>query len=198
MIKCIIFDWGNVIKFYDNDKFRNIISRRFNIDKELFKQVELKHRLKNDFGKITTEQYIEAIENELGIDKKEYSKLLFSKNFSNINKDLIKIIKNLKKNYKIFVLSNNNESAKKSITSHKIEHLFDKILFSYEVKIKKPDPRFFRKLLKGTKLKLFECVFIDDREDNVIEAMKLGMKGIIYTSNKKLLKDLKDSGISIK
>lgn len=199
MIKAIIFDWGNVIKFYDNERFSKIISKKFNVDAEIFKQVELKHRLRNDFGEINTEKYIEEIEKELGIDKKAYTKLWFSKDFSSLNKDLIQIIRKLRKQYKIFILSNGSDHSKMQIEKmDKISHLFDKVLFSYEVMLKKPDRRIFRKLLAGTTLKPSECIFVDDREDNVIKAIELGMRGMVYKTNKKLIRDFRSHGINIK
>ncbi len=193
MIKAIIFDWGNVIKFYDNEKFKKVICKKYKIDEKLFKKVELKHRLRNDLGEIDVYEYIENVCNELDIKKDYYSKLWFSSKFSKMNKQLIKIIEKLREKYKIFLLSNNNEHTKDSVKSlHKIDHLFDRILFSYEVRIKKPDPMIFKELLKGTSLKTSECLMVDDRADVVEQAKKLGMKGIVFKDNKDLIKEMKN------
>ena len=45
----------------------------------------------------------------------------------------------------------------------------------------KPDPEIYKILLNRYDLKAEECVFIDDTEENVIGAEKLGIKGIVFT-----------------
>jgi 2-haloacid dehalogenase len=51
---------------------------------------------------------------------------------------------------------------------------------SSAVKLAKPEPEIFQLLLSRFSLKANECVFIDDRKDNVNAAIALGMKGIVY------------------
>ena len=56
----------------------------------------------------------------------------------------------------------------------------DKYVVSSSVKLAKPEPEIFQLLLSKYNLKADECVFIDDRKDNVNAAIALGMKGIVY------------------
>lgn len=58
---------------------------------------------------------------------------------------------------------------------------FDGCVFSFREGIAKPDPEIYRRLLKRYDLKPEECVFIDDTEENVFSAQKLGMAGIVFT-----------------
>ena len=51
---------------------------------------------------------------------------------------------------------------------------------SSSVRLVKPDPAVYRLLLSKYSLKPEECLFIDDREDNVNAAIRLGMSGIVY------------------
>lgn len=51
---------------------------------------------------------------------------------------------------------------------------------SSSVRLVKPDPAVYRLLLSKFSLKPEECLFIDDREDNVNAAIRLGMSGIVY------------------
>lgn len=48
------------------------------------------------------------------------------------------------------------------------------------VKMVKPDAEIYEHLLKEYSLSAPECVFIDDREENVETAVSLGMKGIVF------------------
>ena len=56
----------------------------------------------------------------------------------------------------------------------------DRYVVSSAVKLAKPDPAIYKLLLSKYSLQPEECVFIDDRKDNVDTAIRLGMSGIVY------------------
>lgn len=56
----------------------------------------------------------------------------------------------------------------------------DNYVVSSHVKLAKPEPAIYQLLLSKYSLKPEECVFIDDRKDNVDAAISLGMSGIVY------------------
>jgi len=56
----------------------------------------------------------------------------------------------------------------------------DDYVVSSAVKLAKPEPEIYKLLLAKYNLKPNECVFIDDRKDNVEAAKALGMSGIVY------------------
>ena len=56
----------------------------------------------------------------------------------------------------------------------------DNIVVSSFVKLAKPEHAIYQLLLSRYDLKPEECVFIDDRKDNVDAAIALGMSGIVY------------------
>ncbi len=58
---------------------------------------------------------------------------------------------------------------------------FDGCVFSFREGITKPDPEIYKTLLRRYGLKSEECVFIDDTEENVLSAEKLGFVGIVFT-----------------
>ena len=58
---------------------------------------------------------------------------------------------------------------------------FDGCIFSFREGIAKPDPEIYKTLLSRYGLKAEECVFIDDTEENVLSAEKLGFTGIVFT-----------------
>jgi putative hydrolase of the HAD superfamily len=58
---------------------------------------------------------------------------------------------------------------------------FDGCVFSFREGVVKPDPQIYRILLERYDLQDEECVFIDDTEENVRGAEKLGFKGIVFT-----------------
>jgi putative hydrolase of the HAD superfamily len=60
--------------------------------------------------------------------------------------------------------------------------LFDDIVISGEVGLRKPEPEIFRLAAERVSLELAECVFVDDLELNVEGARALGMTAVLHTS----------------
>ena len=60
--------------------------------------------------------------------------------------------------------------------------LVDGGVISYEVQIVKPEPGIYKALLQKYNLKADECVFLDDRADNIEAAELLGLQGIVVKS----------------
>ncbi|WP_017626447.1 HAD family hydrolase [Nocardiopsis chromatogenes] len=59
--------------------------------------------------------------------------------------------------------------------------VFDAVVISGEVGMRKPEPEIFRMAAERGGLRPQECVFIDDLEHNVAAAIELGMTGILHT-----------------
>ncbi|MFF1821439.1 HAD family hydrolase [Kribbella sp. NPDC058245] len=60
--------------------------------------------------------------------------------------------------------------------------MFDDIVISGEVGLRKPEPEIFLLAARRVNLQPAECVFVDDLEVNVDGARALGMTGILHTS----------------
>ncbi len=59
---------------------------------------------------------------------------------------------------------------------------FDDVMVSFEVHLIKPDVRIYECLLpKKYQLKPEECLFFDDRKDNVEGAREAGMQAMVFT-----------------
>ncbi|WP_242903296.1 HAD family hydrolase [Actinomadura terrae] len=70
--------------------------------------------------------------------------------------------------------------------------LFDAVVISSEVGMRKPDERIFQHALELLGLDAAECVFIDDIEYNIRAAKALGMLGIHHTSTDATIAELRD------
>ena len=72
---------------------------------------------------------------------------------------------------------------------------FDVLVWSYQLRIAKPDPAIYRYVLEKLGTRPEEALFIDDRPINVETASALGMKGAVFTTVEKLRDDLIASGL---
>jgi len=74
---------------------------------------------------------------------------------------------------------------------------FEGIVVSGDEKLVKPDPEIYKLLLDRYDLDAKNCVFIDDRADNVQAAVDLGFKGIQFSNDHQLFKELLDLNVKI-
>lgn len=99
-----------------------------------------------------------------------------------VPEERIVLLQKLKKEHNLYLVSNTNaihiDDIKKKMGPFgwkKFSSLFEGMFFSYEMKQRKPDAGFFKKVLKDAGLKPEDCTFIDDTKEHVHAAKKLGM-----------------------
>ena len=80
--------------------------------------------------------------------------------------------------YCVYYLSNIPQDVLDLLRDRGVLDGFDGGVASCEVHINKPDPKIYKALLDKYSLKAAECVFIDDRLENVQAAFALGFAGI--------------------
>ena len=109
----------------------------------------------------------------------------------------IELLKHLKNNYRIFLLSNTNaihvQRYGKNLKDKfglegGLSNLFEEVYYSHEVGLKKPDHKIFCYILEENKLKPEETLFIDDSMQNIITANSLGLETIHLTEGISLIK----------
>ncbi len=110
-----------------------------------------------------------------------------------IDNDLMEIIYSLKKKYKIGFLSNAFNGAREFVDRqfHFLD-AFDLTVFSYEVKIRKPNLRIYRLVCERLDVSPEETLFIDDMEVNVEGARKAGLKSVQYINKTQIKIQLSD------
>ena len=94
------------------------------------------------------------------------------------------------------ILSNMGDSVHESI-----ERAFDWIagfdvrVWSYELKVAKPDAAIYKHVLEKLGTRPEETLFLDDKPENIQAAHALGMKGIVFSNVSKLREDLIAAGL---
>lgn len=143
-------------------------------------------------GEITEEDYWKRIidENnwEITVSKlKEISR----KNFEEI-KGTREIIEKLKtRNFKLGLLSSHTKEWAIFLNEKfNYEKYFDKVLYSYQIGIVKPNKELYLNLLNRLNAKPQECIYIDDKYKYVEPAQELGMVGIKFVSPSQLKTEL--------
>lgn len=185
-IKNIIFDLGGVIMNLDVPRtikaFENIGITDFVNDTG--------HHYKNpvfyDFetGKVSESEFVEELAN---ISANSLSGTQIREAWNAIILDMpierIKFLLDLKKKYKIYLLSNTNSIHQEKFLRETNEandfsfnELFEKAYYSHETGIRKPNEEVFHFVLKDSKLNTDKTLFVDDSLQNINSAQKTGLR----------------------
>ncbi|MBY9007068.1 MAG: HAD-IA family hydrolase, partial [Candidatus Lokiarchaeota archaeon] len=115
------------------------------------------------------------------------------------NYRMMKLVKNLSKNYRLVIFSGNVKERIEYLEKryHFLKY-FDETVFSFDYNINKQKLDFYYELLAHIDCKPEEAILIDDSWDNIRRAKKVGLNGVYFLYTKQLLKTLKKFGIKIK
>jgi HAD superfamily hydrolase (TIGR01509 family) len=101
----------------------------------------------------------------------------------------IELLTELKsKGYKLYILSNGERSSLE-LSQKKFPEIFDQFdgsMVASDEKVLKPNPQSFFKFLEKFKIQPSQAVFIDDTQENIQAAQKLGIASIFFTSESEL------------
>lgn len=112
-----------------------------------------------------------------------------------VRKEDVDLIKTLRKKYdKIFLFSNTNEIHVEYVKNMFFEAmgydifeiLFDKVYFSNEIHLRKPDKESFEFVVKDAGVDKETTMFIDDTAKNILGAEKVGLKTYLLDNNQTL------------
>ncbi|MBU3941387.1 MAG: HAD family phosphatase [Nanoarchaeota archaeon] len=201
MIKAIIFDYGNVIWKWNNHIFLDKIVKKSNKSYEYIDNFIFLSGLQDKFelGEISEIDFFRIIKEQcnLSITRKEFFKEYTDRLFEKISSTTV-LIKKLKKDYKVALLSNTTKVDFDYLIKKLREFsLFDSVTLSFELGFAKPDKGIYLDALKKLNLRPDECIYIDDIKEYSDAASKLGIHGIHYTSYKNLIKELKKLNVKV-
>lgn len=111
----------------------------------------------------------------------------------------VEILSTLKTSgYKLFALSNfNHHKYLESLTIFPFLHWFDGLIISGQVKLAKPEAAIYNLLLKTYDLKPEDCLFIDDKIENIEAAKTIGFNTILFKNSQQLRQELQSWGIHV-
>jgi glucose-1-phosphatase len=182
MIKALIFDcfgvlyWDDLNRMYDLvgvDNFQNLN--------------DIMHAC--DHGYISGQDFLDQVSELAGISTEAVASVMRDK--QSPNTALMNRVKELKAEYKIGLLSNMGYDTLKDVFSERQQQeMFDDVLISSEVGLIKPSQDLYELALERLGVAPDEAIFIDDRLPNIEGAQQLGMKTILFTTNKQFEQNL--------
>ncbi len=195
MIKAIIFDVGGT---YLEGSFVNFVNKAykvfgindsFNVDREVC--------FDSDFNKgITTgeECFRKFFSVPISDEQMKEIKDIWTTTWVATD-EMLELVENLKKSYKLAILSNADLLNAKKFSDNGWYSYFDHLILSHEVGIIKPDKRIYKIALDKINMNAENCLFIDDQENALKPAREMGMKTILFKSTEQLKKEFDKIGV---
>ena len=191
----IVFDLGQVLVSFDYKYFvEKVNQHKEGLGDKFIEKYKRNYEVHRMFekGKIPEKDFIvqmlEYLEHK--IDAETFCRY-WSDIFS-LNKNVIALLPELKKNYKLYLLSNTNSIHKKyGYENYDFLKMFDEIILSHEVGFIKPEEGIYRAVEKVSGFPSEDHIFIDDILEYVDAAKNIGWDGIQFIGYEDLLKNLR-------
>lgn len=202
-LKNIIFDLGNVIIPLENEKhwWNEVFLEIFEIPEDVQYLKDNHFFVQYEKGQMTTDQFLKRLQQYL---KPEFNENDIIDRWNALLKEIpesrIEFLQQLKKKYPIFLLSNTNEihldfiidASNKKYGFDILDKTFDYCFYSYKMKEVKPAAAIYLKVLEEQNLIADECLFIDDKIENLKQAEKLGIHTKLFDSYQEINIELKE------
>jgi HAD superfamily hydrolase (TIGR01509 family) len=182
MVRVIIFDCFGVLT---TDHWKEFVATL------PLEQIEPARALmyEHDAGSLNRAELIQQVQKLTGQTPQGIERLLGQEEAKNV--ELLEYIRHLKTSYKVGLLSNIGSNwIRESFLSKKEQALFDEMIFSYEIRLAKPDPKIFELAAERLGEDLADCVLVDDSEGHIGAAARLGMKTIVYQNFQQMKREL--------
>lgn len=203
-IRAIMFDLGNVSINFDHrfavEKISHLSHKKADDIYQLFFDSDITALFEE--GKISAQDFYLKVKEMLDINI-SYGEFLTIWNeiffLTQDNNNVHDLIRKLKSKVVLILISNINQLHYEYLEKqYEIFGYFDRLVLSYEVGARKPDPLIYNKALSFVEGKNRDAVvYIDDREDLIAAAKNLGIKSLCFSGYNKLKKDLSDLGLDI-
>jgi len=206
-INSIIFDLGGVIINVDAS-FTMAAFSKLGIPNphEIF-TIEKQGRLcdKLEVGSLTAEGFIREL-SKLTPNDISYEEIITAWNamLLDIPAHRIDLLKQIGKRYNLYLLSNTNPMHMQYANNLMLktygiafEDLFLKTYYSFEVGLRKADPKVFQHILDENNLNPSQTLLVDDLENNILSAHRLGIQTLHVQRNQFDGKELSVKGLKL-
>jgi putative hydrolase of the HAD superfamily len=201
LIHAILFDFGNVIAFFDHYRAIGRFETRTNLASDVMFRAIYQGELEHEFesGRLTPERFVTEVIDRIGY---QHCADRFVGEFVDIftpNPSVLELIPRLKPRYKIVLASNTNalHSAHFKVQYADALRHFDALGMSFQAGVRKPEAGFYHYCATLLNTPASECLFIDDIEKNVAGAKAVGMSTILYSPEIDLVARLAEHGVEL-
>lgn len=202
-IQAVILDYGEVLCHQPTAENIDFLSRTFQMDPQSFLPIYLKTRMPYDRGDLLPAEYWRNFAAQAGVavDEPTIERLRQVDNdmWSRPNEPMVLWLRQIHDaGFKTAILSNMPTDMADHVrkTFDWLAH-FDHHIFSAEVRSAKPEPAIYQHTIQALGVPPSAALFIDDREENLVQARANGIRTIRYRSVEQLREDLRSLNFPI-
>jgi HAD superfamily hydrolase (TIGR01509 family) len=192
-ISAIIFDFGDVICFWSDESLSHERALSHGLPGDSLQRIFREYLRVGGVGTYHSMQdYYERGNPQTPVSR-EIAEQVFNEwdATAQVDQRMVGLITALKIKYKIGLLSNFSKGLEEYLVDRfGIHHLFDSIVSSYNIKMRKPDLDIYHHSANDLGVKAANCIFVDDKERNVVAAKQAGMQGIVFKNFDDLIPQL--------
>lgn len=201
-VRCVIFDFGNVISFFDLPAAYERLAARSSAPMDGPTAGDAIQDLREIYerGEMSTAAFLAGVRERLSLAATPAEIAEVWCQIFTANRSVLDVIPQLRRaSCRLVLASNTNELHYEHFRRQFAEalDLFDAEVLSYRLKIKKPDARFYASCVKAAGCDASECVYVDDIRSFVEAAEKLGIAGLVYEPALDLTKALQSLGVVV-
>ncbi|WP_336628393.1 MULTISPECIES: HAD-IA family hydrolase [unclassified Microbacterium] len=188
----ILFDIGGVLELVEDGIWQEELANRWATRAGLTR-AEYDERLAvADLPRIDVEQgaaeaYWSGFARALGftdVQREEAVQELWDAYCGEANVELIEYARSLRGRAGVAILSNSADGAREEEERrHGFSAVFDPICYSHEIGANKPDPEAYEAALRAMRSAPERVFFIDDRQQQIDGAARVGIRGIVHRDN---------------
>lgn len=195
MAVTVIFDLGGVLVHLDWDKVCAPLARLSDLSYDaVMKEVQNGPIVQSSMlGRLDSQEFHRALCAKLHVEIEFDQFIDLWNGLLSANEDIAPLVEELGSGHRL-VLASNTDAIHFAYSEQHFDVLraFGQYFLSYEMGLLKPDPAYFHHVLYGLWVSPGDCIFIDDRVENVRSAQNIGIKSLVFESADRLKSDLQE------
>ncbi len=200
-LRAVIFDYGRVLTGPPDPAAHEALVRITGLSSDRLDGLYWKDRQAYDEGKLTGLEFWRRVAGEAGLELSESAieelNLWDARMWTRGDRAMLDWQVALKQRGLLTAIVSNMGDTVHEHMERELEWLsrFDLLVWSYQLRVAKPDPAIYRYALERLGTRPEETLFIDDKAENLDTALALGMRGLVFSTVEDLRDKLKDSGL---
>lgn len=200
-IEAVIFDFGGVLTSSPFEAFARYETER-GLPVDIIRRTNAANHLENAWAKFeraevdidTFDKLFAAESLALGAEVRGRDVLALLQ--GDLRPEMVEALKRIKAQFKTGCITNNlpanaiGSMTGRSLYIAEVMVLFDHVIESAKIGLRKPDPRIYRLMVETLKVDPRNCVYLDDLGVNLKPAREMGMTTIKVTSGAQAIAEL--------
>jgi HAD superfamily hydrolase (TIGR01509 family) len=200
-MQAIIFDFGNVVGFFDHAKTLRRLEPYTDMSAEEMFAAVYEGDLEDEFesGRISVEEFLSTFRRMCRL---RCAPAMIERAVADVfepNPEICNLIPRLKSRYRLLLGSNTNalHSRHFLVQFEQVLSPFTAVVLSHDIGVRKPQAGFFQHCQRLAACPPAECLFIDDLPANIEGARAAGLQGAVYAPGADFASRLRELGVLI-